>query len=114
MGELFNYLEAYKVQKSANVESFLKSLNKQIAALRADSLNRRSWLTAEGSGYMIKLGKLDGEYQAKTKDQALEILVMVADHARNDDEFKAAIEKAYGGASGEPVKARKPRKPKSE
>ncbi|MGQ3209528.1 hypothetical protein [Shinella sp.] len=112
MSDILSMLERYKVQKSANVEAFLKTLNAQIEALKKGSLNRRSWLKPEGNGYMIKLGKLEDEYQVTSKQDAIDVLSLIADNARSDEEFKALIEKAYGGA--EPVKTRKPRKKAGE
>lgn len=114
MSEILSMLERYKVKKNPVVESFLKALNGQIDALKKGNLNRRSWLKPDGHGYMIKLGKLDDEYQVTSKEEAIDVLSLVADNARSDAEFIALIEKAYGSASAETVKTRKPRKPKAE
>lgn len=109
MSEILSMLERYKVKKNPAVESFLKTLNGQIDALKKGNLNRRSWLKPEGNGYLIKLGKLEDQYQVTSKEEAVEVLSLVADNARSDAEFVGLIEKAYGANTTPNLLTRKKR-----
>jgi hypothetical protein len=113
MSQLLEYLKRYEVKENRAVEVFLKTLKTQIDALEKGEFNRRSWMKPEGNGYMITLGKLEGNYQLPDKPEAVEFLKNIADNVRSDEEFIALIEKAYGEPAAEVEKPRRGRKPKA-
>lgn len=115
MSSFLEFASKYEIVKNEAVEAFLSALEKQIDAIDDEVFNRRSWVKKDGNGYRVKLGKLKKEYYLQGLPEVTEFLNKAASAAREDAEFTALIEAAYGGglAVEEEPKPRRGRKPKN-
>jgi len=115
MSSFLEFASKFEIVKNEAVEAFLAALNKQKDDFKKETFTRRSWVKPDGSGYTVKLGKLGKEYYLRDPGEVTTFLDRAAEAAREDAEFKALVEAAYGGglAVEEEPKPRRGRKPKN-
>lgn len=116
MAGFLKFAEKYAVKESKAVEAFRSALAKQSEAFEKGEVNRRSWVKQDGSSFVVKLGKLDGTYSIPSKEEVTAFLTAAANGTRDDNEFIAVIEAAYGEPLGEePAPKKRPgRKPRAQ
>lgn len=115
MSTFLEFAKQFEVVRNEAVEAFVSAAIKQMEAVEKGSFTRRSWAKPDKDGYTLKLGKLEKLYQLSGKNEVIQFLSSAVAAARNEPEFKALIEAAYGGGSAEEEapKPRRGRKPKN-
>lgn len=104
----------HAVKTNKAVAAFSKALDKQIDGLRKGEFNRRSWAKEDISGFHVKLGKLEDEFQFDTKEDVLKFFDQIKAAIRDDSDFAAKIEELYGDVQpAEEPKTKRGRKPKN-
>jgi len=100
--------------KNDALAAFEVAMKKQIEAFNKGETNRRSWVKEGGKGYLVKLGKLDDEFDFASAEDVLSFFEQIKQAIKDDPKFVSEIERVYG--NGEAVAETKPkrgRKPKT-
>lgn len=104
----------YEIKENKVVDDFVAALKKQLAALEADKLNRRSWVKEHGEGYEVKLGKLEQRYFLPNKADAKKFLRDAISAAASEDDLIQAITTSHSAMeTTETPKSKRGRKPKN-
>jgi hypothetical protein len=110
MVSFFDFTQKYVVKENKAHTTFAKGLSGAKASFEKGDFTRRSWVKPSGTGYTVKVGKLEGIYNVPTKAEVIALLDMAADALQSDKEFQNAVESAYGEPLGEEPAIKKPRK----
>lgn len=100
--------QQYVQTEKREIAAFVKGLIDQKKAFQEGKFNSRSWVKESPTGgFDVKLGKIPTKFGFAKKEQVIKFLEDAANAAKQDNEFIAEIEKAYGTPLGEePVKRR--------
>ncbi|MDW9768599.1 hypothetical protein [Sinorhizobium meliloti] len=102
--------QKYVKTEKKEIAAFLNGLSEQKKAFQQGKSNARSWVKeAKTGGFNVKLGKIPTTFEFPTKEQVVKFLDDAENAAKEDAEFIAEIEKAYG----EPTKPRRGRPAKT-
>jgi hypothetical protein len=106
----------YRRVENAVVDAFIANAERQISALEQGKLTSRSWVRETGSGYVVRVGKLDGTYDIHDRGEVIEFLRDAINDARSDEEVRRMVEEAYAVPvnDAKPAKRKYNRKAKTE
>ncbi|TWF46307.1 hypothetical protein [Neorhizobium alkalisoli] len=113
MADFFELASAYERTENIPLNTFTSALKRQIEAVNSGNLTSRSWAKEDGSGFTVKLGKLDKSYDIPDRGKVLEFLHSALNAAQSNAEFQKMVEDAYAVPVEEPVKGKRGRKPKA-